>query len=126
MDYLSKVEFSEDVLWEIVNGDHIAAQIVSNDNYKDDWFMYHEIVFAYEGVHYFFVYKEHTSPNILHKEIVKEAISIENQPVSIDSEEEARFIWKELMKKGKRHMSVDDIQDVTDLQYQYLIKLGLA
>lgn len=120
------VEFTHDQLWDIANHDYEGATVVDSSNYKDNWYMHYNIIFAYEGLHYEFEYKSHTSPNIHDQQIVSEAKPCVNQPMTVNAEDEARFIWRELVKLDKGHISIDDIMIITELQYDYMVTLGLA
>lgn len=119
------IEFDSDELWEIVYGDHEFAKVVRDDTYRDGWYEYHEVTFVYDGVQYSFVYKEHTSPNVCQKEIVKDAEPTEIQPVSVNPDDEAQFIWERLMKMNKGYISKEDIKRIIEIQTDYLASIGV-
>jgi hypothetical protein len=122
---MNVIEFETDELWEIAYGDHEFAQVIKKDTYREGWYEYHEITFVYDGVQYSFVYKEHTSPKVCDREIVQDAKPTEAQPISVNPDEEAEFIWENLMKMDKGYISKEDIKTITELQTEYLISIGV-
>lgn len=114
------VEFTTEELWDIVSGKHEFAHIVQENTHREGWYIYYEVIFQCNGVMYSFAYKEHTSPNVAEREIVKESKPLDVQPVHVNPDEEARFIWKELMKSNKGYIGVEDIKEIIELQGKYL------
>ena len=123
---MSNYNFTEEELWEIVERKHSAAAVIEDRVVSKGFYEVHEIDFGFKGVMYTFTYRKHKSEHIDDKDIITMPEISDNQPHTINTEEETHFIWQGLMKEGISHITKEEIDMVTDLQYQYLISIGLV
>ncbi|WP_143786440.1 hypothetical protein [Paenibacillus amylolyticus] len=119
-------KFEESEVWDIIERNHDSVIIIDDRIASKGFYEVHDVDFGLDGIMYTCTYRKHVSEHIKDRDIIYMPRALEEQPHSINTEEEAHFIWRELMKKEITHISKEEISLIVDLQYKYLVSIGLV